>query len=68
MFLPDPLIFSKPFHIWLGILTYLLIVLQIGIGTRFIKLPFWVHTRVVWIALLAIATIHMIYGISIYFF
>lgn len=68
MFLPDPLIFSKPLHIWLGILTYLLIVLQIGIGTRLIKLPFWVHTRIVWIALLAIATIHMIYGISIYFF
>ncbi len=65
--IPNPIIFSKPLNIWLGLLTLLLILLQIGIGTRIIKLPFWVHTRVVWIALLAAALIHAWYGIQINF-
>lgn len=63
----DPLIFDKPLHIWLGMLTFLLILLQIGIGTRIIKLPFWVHTRIVWIAILVVGLVHAIYGIIIYF-
>lgn len=61
----DPLIFDKPLHIWLGMLTFLLILLQIGIGTRIIKLPFWVHTRIVWIAILVVGLVHAIYGIII---
>lgn len=66
--LPNPILFGHPLNIWLGILTFLLIILQIGIGTRILKLPFWIHTRVVWIILLFVAIIHAYYGIQITFF
>lgn len=67
MILPDPLIFSKPLHIWLGMLTFLFVLLQIGIGTRIIKLPFWVHTKIIWKVILILAIIHGFYGFEIYF-
>jgi len=67
MILPDPLIFARPFHVWLGLVLYILIVVQILIGTKFLKVPFWWHTRVNWVAIIAIATVHGIYGFQIYF-
>lgn len=66
--LPNPIIFTKPLNIWLGILALLLILLQISIGTRILKLPFWVHTRIVWILILIVALLHAYYGIMITFF
>ncbi len=67
MILPDPIIFNKPLNIWLGFLALFLLLLQISIGTRILKLPFWVHTRVVWIALLIVVLIHGFYGFELYF-
>ncbi len=67
MILADPIIFTKPLHVWLGMVIFLLVLLQIGIGTRIIKLPFWVHTRIVWILILTLAIIHGFYGFEIYF-
>lgn len=67
MILPDPIIFTKPLHIWLGIITYSLVVFQILIGTRILKVPFWIHTKVNWKIIITIATIHAFYGIQIYF-
>jgi hypothetical protein len=67
MILPDPNIFDRPLHVWLGMVLFLLVSSQILIGTRILKLPFWLHTRVIWILILAIMLIHGFYGLEIYF-
>ena len=67
MILPDPLLFTKPLHVWLGMLLFLLILFQIGLGTRIIKLPFWIHTKINWIVILTLGIIHGFYGFEIYF-
>jgi succinate dehydrogenase hydrophobic anchor subunit len=73
MILPDPIIFGRPIHVWLGLLTLLLLLFQIvlgifvvngvGRGTR----VHFIHTKVNWIILLLIALIHGYYGFQIYF-
>jgi len=65
--LPDPIVFSKPLHVWLGILTLLFILLQISVGKRIIKIPFWWHRKVIWKIILVLAIIHGFYGFEIYF-
>ena len=67
MLLQNPLIYGKPLNVWLGLLALVLLLLQIGIGTRIIKLPFWVHKKVVWIVLLIVVLIHGFYGFELYF-
>ena len=67
MILPDPIIFTKPLHVWLGIVILLLLITQILIGLRFLKVPFWIHTKVIWRALLVLALILGYYGFQIYF-
>jgi len=67
MILPDPIIFTKPLHIWLGMLTYSVVIFQILIGTRILKIPFWIHTKVNWKIILLLASIHGFYGFQIYF-
>ncbi|HLB95610.1 MAG TPA: hypothetical protein VJK26_01750 [Patescibacteria group bacterium] len=67
MILPNPIIWGRPLNIWLGFLALGLLILQILIGARILKLPFWVHTRVVWILLLIVVLIHAYYGIQISF-
>lgn len=67
MILSDPIIAGQPLHIWLGMLTFIFLILQILIGARFLKLPFKLHTRVIWIILLALALVHGFYGFEIYF-
>jgi len=65
--LPDPLIFTRPLHVWLGIVIYLLLIVQILTGTKMIRIPFWWHRKVIWVAILVIATLHGIYGYQLYF-
>jgi len=67
MILPDPVLFTKPLHVWLGIILFILVIFQILIGTRILKLPFWLHTRVIWILILSIMLIHGFFGFEIYF-
>ena len=67
MILADPIIFTKPLHVWLGAVTILLLLTQILIGLRLLKVPFWVHTKVIWRILIVIALIHGYYGFQIYF-
>ena len=67
MILPNPIIFDRPLNVWLGFLTLFLMILQILVGTRILKLPFWFHTRIIWILLLAVALIHGFIGFEIYF-
>lgn len=67
MILPDPIIFTKPLHVWLGMIIYILLVFQILTGLRIIRTPLWVHMRFLWIILIILATIHGFYGFEIYF-
>lgn len=67
MILENPLIFNKPLNVWLGFLALILLILQISIGARVLKLPFWIHTRILWIVLLIVVLIHAFYGFQIYF-
>ncbi len=67
MILPDPLLFDKPLHLWLGLVTLLLLIFQILVGAQIIKLPFWTHKKLIWIILLTVALIHGFYGFEIYF-
>ncbi len=67
MILPNPIIFSKPLNVWLGLVTLVLLILQILIGARIIKAPFTVHTAILWKILLVVALIHGFYGFEIYF-
>lgn len=67
MILADPIIYAKPLHVWLGFLALLLLLLQISIGLRILKLPFWVHRKIVWWVLLIVVLIHGFYGFEIYF-
>lgn len=39
--IPDPLIFARPLHVWLGLLTFSLVILQILVGTRILKINFF---------------------------
>lgn len=67
MILPNPIIFTKPLNVWLGFLALLLLILQILIGAQILKLPFWLHQKVIWIILLVVVLIHGFYGFEIYF-
>lgn len=67
MILPDPVILAKPLHVWLGFVTLILLILQILIGARVIKIPFIYHTKIVWKILITVALIHAFYGFEIYF-
>ena len=67
MILPNPIIFSKPLNIWLGLLSLVLLIIQILVGSRIIKVPFIVHTKFLWKILLMVVLIHAFYGIEIYF-
>lgn len=67
MILPNPIVFTKPLNVWLGFLTLFLLITQILIGLRVIKVPFSVHTKVLWIILIIVALIHGFYGFEINF-
>ena len=61
------LIFGRPVFVWLGLITLLLIILQILVGTRILKLPFFWHRKVIWVLVITFALLHAFYGIWIYF-
>jgi hypothetical protein len=66
--IPDPLIFDKPFHLWLGLFGMVLLLIQAMVGKHIIKLPLWVHSKLIWITIFLVAVVHGYYGIQIYFF
>jgi hypothetical protein len=61
-----PLLFGKPINIWLGLLLALLVVLQVLLGTRLLKLPFVAH-RVNGFVILAVALVHGFIGYMVWF-
>jgi hypothetical protein len=71
MILPEPVVFTKPLHVWLGMIILLLLLIQIYLGIVLVKtgkkqVRFF-HTKIVWVVLIIIALIHGFYGFQIYF-
>jgi hypothetical protein len=60
-----PIIFGLPLHVWSGILIFLLLLLQVGIGKKIIKIPFKWHKRNA-VLIVCLAIIHGFAGVSIY--
>jgi len=52
-----PIIFGLPLHFWLGVTLFIIIVLQVLIGRRTIRLPFKWH-RIIGYVILILAAIH----------
>lgn len=67
MILPDPIINNVPLHVWLGMVTFFFVLVQMAIGLKILKVPFWIHTKVVWVIILILAIVHGFYGYEIYF-
>lgn len=71
MILADPIIFTKPFHIWLGFVNLALLLTQISLGITLIrrggKRVIFFHTKIVWVILLIVVLIHAFYGFQLYF-
>jgi hypothetical protein len=61
-----PYLFGKPINVWLGLVLAVLVVLQILVGTRVLKLPFGVH-RVNGFVILAIVAVHGFIGYMLWF-
>lgn len=59
-------ILELPIHMWLGILLFILLIFQILIGKRIIKIPFVWHKRNA-MALITIATLHALIGMGLWF-
>jgi hypothetical protein len=66
--LPNPIIFRKPLQVWLGVLAFIVLIVQILVGAQILKIPFWWHTKVLWIVLLVLTIVHGIYSFQRYFF
>ena len=61
-----PIIFGLPLHIWLGFILFVMIVFQVLIGRRIIKLPFKWH-RIMGYSILVLAAIHGAIGAGLMF-
>lgn len=60
-----PIIFGAPLHLWLGILLFVLILFQIFVAKRIIRLPFKWH-RVTGYVIAVLALFHGFVAIGLY--
>jgi len=60
-----PIIFGAPLHLWLGIILFLLIVFQILVAKKILKVPFKAH-RIGGYIILLIALIHAVIAIGLH--
>jgi len=71
MILSEPTVFTKPLHVWLGMIILLLVLIQISLGITLVKTGNkqvrFIHTKIVWVVLIIIALIHGFYAFQIYF-
>jgi len=71
MILADPIIFTKPLHIWLGFVNLALLLTQISLGITLFrrggKRIIFFHTKVVWVILIIVVLVHAFYGFQLYF-
>ena len=61
-----PFLFGKPINVWLGLILAALVVLQVLLGTKVLKLPFAVH-RVNGFVILGIVIVHGFIGYMVWF-
>jgi hypothetical protein len=59
-----PIILGLPLHVWLGMLTFLLILFQVGTGSGLLKVPFKWH-RSNGFVVLFVALIHGAIGLGL---
>jgi len=52
-----PILLGQPLHLWFGIVLFLLIIFQVAVAKRIIKVPFQWH-RVMGYVILLLAFIH----------
>lgn len=60
-----PVIFGYPLHLWLGIALFILIVFQIAVAKKILKVPFKWH-RITGYLILILAIIHGLIGMGLY--
>ncbi len=61
-----PVFLGLPLHIWGGILIFLLILLQVAGGMKFIKIPFIWHKRVA-LLIVFLGLLHAAAGMALWF-
>lgn len=52
-----PIIIGQPLHLWLGIILFLLVVFQIAVAKKLLRVPFKWH-RIMGYVILLLAVIH----------
>ncbi|MFA5188714.1 MAG: hypothetical protein WC460_05120 [Patescibacteria group bacterium] len=65
-----PLVFGYPAHIWLGLILFILIVIQITTGIMMVKVNmkyFKIH-RINFILIVSVMLGHMYWGLGLWFF
>lgn len=60
-----PVLFGQPLHMWLGILLFVLIVIQIAIAKRLLPVPFKWH-RIIGYTILLLAILHGFLAFGLY--
>lgn len=60
-----PVILGKPLHLWLGILLFILVVIQIALAKRILPIPFRWH-RIMGYVILVLAIIHGLIAQGLY--
>lgn len=60
-----PIILGAPLHLWLGIVLFVLLVFQILVGKRILKVPFIWH-RVTAIIIVSLALVHGFIAIGLF--
>lgn len=60
-----PIILGAPLHLWLGILLFILIIFQIVVAKKILKIPFKYH-RIAGYAILVLAIIHGFIAIGLF--
>lgn len=59
-----PVLFGQPLHLWLGMLLFILIIIQVAIAKRLLPVPFkWHHIIGYTILLLAVLHGFMAFGL-----
>jgi hypothetical protein len=61
-----PIILGYPLHLWLGIILFFLIIFQIAVAKRILRIPFYWH-RIMGYVILLIAFVHGTLGLGLYF-
>lgn len=62
-----PIIFGQPLYLWIGILLGILVIFQVLVAKRWIRIPFVWHRRNGWL-ILCVGIIHGFLAVEAFFF